>query len=472
MAKFEVNSFLGSSQDNFLVFATNDYDRPFVTFYVKNDGNPVSKITIKDALDDDGYNKELTYSPSEIVSDSSFRTFPGNKNSTIFSLLECLKKNQIFYDITMIQNIPNVGIMIKAYIDSTTKYNINGGSYITVGGSYSSYTPKEPNKYVVLENISGDTQITLEKFQYNGDVSFNVTAPFEHLSFYEPFQLNMVAYRLDANNIIPEAIGNNNVTVLPTTLSKFQDINLSDYYYNTSGVKVNFLTNLFERDYNYGEQCALSVLTSKTNLTLKKVYYAPSGKYLGEDTTTLYKEHPFNRQDFYFELNISGIENTTNKQVGYVIVSAFDGSTEATNSIRYNVIPKCNQNNEIFFVNEVGGIDSFNFLGERELNISIDDQITYFRNPTRRWDKIKEIEVVSQKKNEVKHTLKTTIIDVNTAKWLNELNKTKYAFLFVNGNPTKFKKIVINELDIDISDRENTFEVELEYQDSDNNISI
>ena len=472
MAKFEVNSFLGSSQDNFLVFATNGYDRPFVTFYVKSDGNPVGKITIKDAIDDDGYNKELKYSPNEIVSDSSFRTFPGNINSTIFSLLECLKKNQIFYDITITQNIPNVGIVVRAYIDSTTKYNITGGGYFTIGGTYSSYTPKEPNKYVVLENTSGNTQITLEKYQYNGDVSFNVTAPFEHLSFYKPFQLNMVAYRLDANNIVSEDIVNNNVTVLPTTLSKFQDVNLSDYFYSSPEVKVNFLTNLFERDYNYGEQCALSVLTSKANLTLKKVYYTPSGKYLGEDTDTIYKEHPYNRQDFYFELNISGIEATTNKQVGYVIVSAFDGSNEATNNIRYNVIPKCNQNNEIFFVNEVGGIDSFNFLGERQVNISIDDQITYFRNPTRRWDKIKEIEIVSQKKNDVKHILKTTIINAETAKWLNELNKTKYAFLFVNENPTKFKKIVINELDIDISDRENTFEIELEYQDSDNNINL
>ena len=82
------------------------------------------------------------------------------------------------------------------------------------------------------------------------------------------------------------------------------------------------------------------------------------------------------------------------------------------------------------------------------------------------------MEIVGQKKNKVEHHLKTTIIDSDTARWLNEMNKSKWAFLFVNGNPTKFQKIIINDLDIEVSDRENTFEIEMTYQDSDNNISI
>lgn len=182
-------------------------------------------------------------------------------------------------------------------------------------------------------------------------------------------------------------------------------------------------------------------------------------------------EHPYARFDFYFENDIATVENITNMQVGYVEVVGMNGNTEITNPVRYNVEPKCNQNNEIYFVNELGGIDSFNFLGERQYNASIDDQTTYFKNPIRKWERIKEIEIVGQKKNKVEHTLKTTIIGEEEAKWLNELNKSKYAFVLEH-NPVTIKKIIITDFDIDLSDRENVFEVELTYQDSDNNINL
>lgn len=473
MAYIELDSgILGSSQDNFLVFQNNNSERPYVTFYFNNSGqNPVGQLTIKDALDDDGYNKVIKYSPSESISDSSFKVFPSDRTASTFSFLECLRKNQIFFDIKLAQDIPNVGIIIKANIDSSTRYTINGGGILTIGGTYSSYNPKSPNKFVLLENTS-DNQITLEKYAYSDTVSFNVTAPFEHLSFKDPFEVKLLAYKVDDNNVSSEVINNHILTVFPTTLSKFSDTRLKDFFTYTATTKADFLTNNMRRSYNYGEVVGLSVMSSKYNLTLSKKYYTISGKYLGEDSNTLYTETYKYRNDFYFNLDLEGIEASTNKQVGYVLVTALDGVNELTNPIRYDIAPKCNQNNEIFFVNEVGGIDSFNFLGEREYEASIDDQTTYFRNPTRKWDKVKEIEIVGQKKNKVEHTLKTTIIDEATARWLNELNKSKYAFLFVNGSPTKFQKIIVTDFDIDLSDRENVYELEMTYQDSDNNISI
>lgn len=472
MAYIELDSgVLGSSLDNFLVFKNNSGERPYVTFYVNDSGNPVGQITIKDALDDDGYNKVIKYSPSETISDSSFKTIPGDKTATTFSFLECLRKNQLFFDIKLIQDIPNVGIVIRANIDSSTKYSIIGGSYFTVGGNYSSYVPSEPNKFVLLEN-TGDEQITLEKYAYSDTVSFNVTAPFEHLSFKDPFEMKLLGYRIENNSAYTETINNHNITVFPTTLNKFSNVRLIDFFTYQPENKADFLTNNMRRDYNYGEVVGLSVMTSLPSLTLSKKYYTVSGRYLGEDSNVLYTESYKYRLDFYFSLDLEGVEASTNKQVGYVLVEAMNGSDSLTNAIRYDIVPKCNQNNEIFFVNEVGGIDSFNFLGERVYNSSIDDQTTYFRNPTGKWGKIKEIEIVGQKKNKVEHTLTTTIINSETARWLNEMNKSKYAFLFVNDNPTKFQKIIITDLDIEISDRENTFEVEMTYQDSDNNISI
>lgn len=469
MAKIEVNKFLASSKDNFLVFSNSNYEKPYVTFYFRNGQNPIGTLTIKDALDDDGYSKTITYSPDDPITDSSFRC-TNDRDQNTFALLECLRKNVIFYDITLISNIPNVGIIIKAYIDSSTKYTIRGGSILNIGGTYSSFSPKTPNKYTLLIN-DGDNQIVLEKHTMAEDVSFNVTAPFEHLTFKNPIQVNMMAYHIDNNHIVTDTIANNSVVVLPTTLSKFSDVELGDYYYSYSGQKVNFLTNNFHRYYNYGEICALSVLTDKSGISLKKKYYTISGKYLGEDSTLVFRENPYMRHDFYFDLSLNTIEASTNKQVGYVEVVAMYNGEEITKPIRYNIVPKCNQNNEIYFINELGGIDEFNFLGERTYETKIDDQLTYFKNPTRKYGMTKELELVAQKKNNVKHNLKSAIIDSATATWLNELSKSKYPYLF-STNGGKYERIVITDMSIEVSDRENTFEVELTYQNGDNNIAF
>ena len=78
---------------------------------------------------------------------------------------------------------------------------------------------------------------------------------------------------------------------------------------------------------------------------------------------------------------------------------------------------------------------------------------------------------MAQKKNKVRHTLKSTILDTETSIWLNELSKSKYAFLF-STNGARFERIVVTDMTIDLSDRENTFEIELTYQNGDNNIAL
>jgi hypothetical protein len=83
----------------------------------------------------------------------------------------------------------------------------------------------------------------------------------------------------------------------------------------------------------------------------------------------------------------------------------------------------------------------------------------------------KELELVAQKKNKAKHNLKSAIVDSATATWLNELSKSKYPYLF-STNGGKYERIVITDMSIDVSDRENTFEVELTYQNGDNNIAF
>lgn len=470
MAKIEVDKYLASSKDNFLVFANDSYQKPMVTFYFRNSTfEGTGQILIKDALNEDGFNKVIKYSPNEIISDSTFKYTAGDRTANLFSLVECLRKNTIFYDFTFETN--GSGVMIaKAYIDSSTRYSITADSDIVIGGSFSSYVPKEPNKFVLMLNDS-ENQILLEKYTTGNEVSFNVTAPYEHLSFKSPKQVRMVGYHIDNNNVITDNISNNSVIVFPTTLPKFSDENLSDYCYSYTGQRVNFLTHNFNRYYNYGEMCGLSVLSDKM-IGLVKKYYTVAGKYLEMDTTFEYRESFVMRQDLYFNIDVSGVEARTNREVGYVDVYGTYNGVEMTNPVRYKIIPKCNQNNEIFFINELGGIDSFNFLGEREYKTKISKQVTYFKNPTKKYGTTKELEIVAQKVNNVEHNLKSAIIDSDTATWLNEMSKSKYPFLFTEGGNSKFERIVITDMDISVSDRDNTFEVELTYKTGDNNITI
>ena len=470
MAKIEVDKYLASSKDNFLVFANDSYQKPMVTFYFRNNSGGNGQIVIKDALNEDGFNKVIKYSPDEIISDSTFKFTIGDRTANAFSLLECLKKNTIFYDMSFVSDIPNVGVVIRAYIDSSTRYSITASSDVVIGGSFSSYVPKEPNKFVLMLNDT-ENQIMLEKYTTGSEVGFNVTAPYEHLSFKSPKQVKMLGYHIDNNNVITESIANNSVIVFPTTLPKFSDERLSDYCYSTVGQKVNFLTHNFTRYYNYGEMCALSILTDK-NVGLIKKYYTVAGKYLGMDTTVAYNETFTMRQDLYFTLDISDIESSANKEVGYVEVFGTHDGNEITNPVRYNVVPKCNQNNEIFFLNEVGGIDEFNFLGERGYKTKISKQTTYFKNPTKNFGLTKELEIIAQKVNSIDHNLKSAIVNSDTAIWLNEMSKSKYPFLYKEDGSSRFERIVITDMDISVTDRENTFEVELTYKTGDNNITI
>lgn len=465
MAKIEVNKIIASSKDNFLVFSNDNYVRPMVTFTFTNRGSGDGKIHIKDAVNEDGFNKVIVYSPREIISDSTFKYVSGDNTANTFSLLECLRKNSIFYDLTLETN--GSSVTIKAYIDTSTRYIITADEEITVGGSYSSYVPKEPNKFVLMLN-DGTNQIMLDKYTTENEVSFNVTSPYEHLSFKYPKNIRMIAYHIENNTAVSDPISNNNIYILPTTLTKFSDVDLMSYYFTSISEKVNFLTNNSNRNYNYGEICGLSLLSNQNGVSLLKKYYTISGKYLAQDEQVIFSEYSHMRHDFYFDLDIANVESMFNKQVGYVEVVARYNGYEITNTVRYDVVPKCNENHEIFFVNELGGIDSFNFLGESRYSTKIKNLTTYVKNPTRKFEETKELEIIGGKKNDVENILTTTIIGKDTAKWLNELSKSKYPFLYLGQTGSRFERIIVTDMDISLSDRENTFEIEMTYKNGDN----
>ena len=452
---------LASSLDNFIVLNNSHVvNKPYVTFTI---GSPTNvTILVKDRYDDDGYRREIVGSPTGVISSTSFRT----TGVIALNLIECLKLIPIFYDIKLTS--ANV---IEAYLDTSISYSItiSSGSGITIGGNFNGYTAQNLNKMVLMMQgtIDGDnTNITMEKYNDVSTVSFNVTSPFSHMDGKTPVTMGLTAYEVYNNESSLLSLPYSEVTIMPTTLTKFQEVDYSNYEYISD--KVHFLTNNEERYYNYGERYALSVICD-TPITLKKNYYTNSGVFLTSEVSHEYRERQGNRYDFYDTLNLLGVESNFNHQVGYVLVYGVIGSLEITYPVRFNVRPRCKENHEVFFVNEIGGIDSFNFTHQEVIERKIDDLATYNINPIRPFGDTLEIERVLSKKNEITKVLSTNQVDKHTAEWLNELSKSMYTFLYLGGTH-KYKIIIIDKFDITTNNTSEEFELELEYHDSDNNV--
>lgn len=453
---------LASSLDNFIVLNNaHTVSQPYVTFTVASPSDVV--ITIKDANNDDGYYKEISGNSSSVISSNSFKT----SGVMALGLMECLKLNSIFFDITL-----ESANTVKAYIDTSIKYDIRltKGSGITIGGTYSSYNPTSANKMVVMlqGNIDENTtNITLEKYNNDQTISFNVTSPFERSSMRTPLTMKVTAYQVYDNTPSMVTTPYNEITVLPTTLTKFQSVDYSRYY--GSG-KIHFLTNNENRKYNYGEKFGLSIL-SDSKPSYKKNFYTNSGVFLETQTNYEYMEDNGIRHDIYDSFDLDSIEARYNHQVGYVEVYAMIGGVESF-PIRFNVVPKCEGNNTLFFLNEIGGVDSFNFTNTKTTEMTIDDLSTFFKNPIRNFSDRYEIESVKQKKNDVTITLSTHQVDKDTAHWLNELNKSKFVYQYLGTTNPKYKVVVVDKFDIEYNTSNDEFELELEYHEGDNDVII
>lgn len=460
------NKILASSLDNFMIFNTPSVVLPYVTFTVGSLSSNI-KILIKERNNDYGYSKTIVGSQNGETTDSSFNT----SGLGVYNLYECIKLNSIFYNITI------NGSSIKCNIDTSLGYDITvtTGNGITIGGTFQGYSPSLPNKTcLILQDATKDSSINMEKYHNSATVSFNITAPFQKTMFNKPLNYNIIGYRITDGSASNITIPYNSITVMPTTLSKFQSVNYDEYLYTGSG-KVKWLTTQDRRYYNYGEWVGLSFLSDNDIATpmLKKDFYTNSGVYLKTEWTTQYVEKNGKRIDLYDNFELNSIEAIHNKQVGYVmvyLVNGYGSTSELSYGIRYDVMPHCDGNNEIFFLNELGGIDSFNFTSVKQVTMSIGSQNTYSKTHTRNYVNVYEHEYVMNKRNKIVTTLSTNQLDVDITNWLNELVKSKYTFKFLGMTNPMFKIIVVDKFDVQTNSSDDEFELTLEYHDADNDV--
>lgn len=471
MARLEPNSIIASSLDNFLIFDNQYYTLlPNAIVGIKSSGVGQNiTLTFEDADDPDAAKIILEGKPNVNITSRTFNT-SGSSTQLMFSLIECLKMNSIVYDV-----FPTNPNTFHMYLDTSRKWRITSNNYLSISGNYTSYDPEAINKWVVMVkgNIDSETsQFSLEKYNNNQQISFNISAPFAYITSKFPFKISLSAYSVNGGSVNMQTITNNQILVLPTTLDKFETVDYSRYFLQSgNNEKKDFLTRNFLRNYNYDEYVGLSILTDRntSGITLTKKYYTNSGMFLTSTNGCYRKEYNYSRLDFYDTFDILTVENQYNHQVGYVDVVAVDGSTELTNSVRFMVEPKCESNDTLFFINAIGGLDSFNFTGEHRFESEIDERVTYMKNPQRPFESTYELEHTKQVEIDQSYVSYTSMINERMANWLTELQRSKYVFKLVDG---KYIMVLIEDMNIDLSDTEKYFEVQCEYRYADTGINV
>lgn len=457
---------LASSLGNY-ISVPNAYtaDKPYVVFTV---GNPNEvRITVTNADSEDGYNRVISGSPTASLSATSFRTMSG---VVALNLLECIKLNPIFYNITL-----SSANSIKAYIDTSVRYSITvSGSGVSVGGTYSSYNAESMPKVTLMLGctLNGETvNIPMEKYSDEQTVRFDVTAPFDRMRFRYPISVNVAAYTFHDSAASTVSVPYSNYVVLPTTLKRFEGVDYS-LYYNTSSERKRFLTTLDNRPYNYGERYGVSFLSDFADITLKKSFYTNGGVFLESQTTVELHERNGLRHDFYDIIDLDAIEGRHNKQVGYINVTAMRGNSEMSYPLRLSVTPRCSENHEVFFINKLGGIDSFNFNDKVESNVRIGDVTTFNRNPINGYrDDMMTIEGISVKTSDESLTVTKKSLSKDVVEWLGELTRSKVVFRFASSLSPKFKEIIVERSDMSYSSDETEFDVSITYHSSDGKIA-
>ena len=253
-------------------------------------------------------------------------------------------------------------------------------------------------------------------------------------------------------------------------MKQFQSVDYSNYYLTSNGKK-HFLTTNETRFYNYGERYGLSFL-SDSAVTLKKAFYTNSGVFLEAQTTCELIERNGLRTDFYDFVDLDSIEARYNKQVGYFNVIAMSGSTEVSYPIKFVVTPRCSENNEVFFLNELGGIDSFNFNTQIEVKTSIDDNATFMRNPLSGWTDTLKIEGNAYKTTSKDITLSRESVERECVEWLEQLGKSKYVYLWSSSLNPKFTMIIVDSCNMTSNNKEDEFNVSISYHLSDDKLTF
>ena len=205
-------------------------------------------------------------------------------------------------------------------------------------------------------------------------------------------------------------------------------------------------------------------LSNEYNLGLTYRYFTQSGEYITSQT-----KHNKNRKQFNvvntikLEPNISAIEASANKVVGYFTIGLARNGSIVSDELRYDVIPSCyNKIMEFAFLNRLGGWDSFNFNGQWSNDFKLDESTNIFKTLLPNYNISDETESVYSKVMEEVFTVQSSSISYETVEWLKELAASKVIYELY----TK-RYVIIQDMNIKFNSKDNQYQIDMKYRFSD-----
>lgn len=474
--------FLASSKPNLIRLYNDQYGQsPYIE--ISLNGTPSDTTVTAKAMADE-FELVITGSMDGKVTATSFNTRNDSNNNPILSLAEALKKNvALFYDVTVTKT--NNVWKVKAYYDSSMNYTFSVGSGLSISGDYMGrYIPIV--KYILNYKVNdGESQFDAEKHTNQESLTYNISNPFANTMGKFPVKFNLSGYKTYSTSsgidrTMPLGDFAEDYIVMPTTCGQFYDLDYSKYFISrNTNKKGYFLTTATEREIGYDEYVAMSVICDDTvNLKMRAMYYTPSGQFISSFTEADLKqkggyisETVNGRTDIYFNPCISEIETISGKVVGYCEIVVMNGTNEVSNRMRLRVNGRCKKLNTLYFINKIGGVDWYSFMGSVENEVSIDDNETYTSNYIAPYTHMTKHKTnVRYKTMEKMVTLNSDKISNAEALWLEELASSKYVFIRTNDKTYPFTEVVVDSCDIDTDSNEKYAEVSVTYYVGDKDI--
>lgn len=462
MIKKNIKQIVASSLDNYIIFYNDDTrQRASMIFDLSGFIGGSTIMTISDESNPDDFSLKIEGSPTAKNTATTFST-NGSKTNVILSLSECIRRNT-----SLFSNVKVNDTSITADIDTSRRYSVRFTNDIGIAVTVSPYQVIGYGKYTLQYTDKDDKTFIAQKYSNDGEVYFNATAPFELMAFKYP-----ITYMIDGysgkDGDMDFDFTNQKMTVLPTTLKKFDEFILDDFYYDENSLTFKrLLTNNTNRTYRDGEVLSFSFIGREMEFDLQALLYSPSGQFIGAYNLEPYIEYNEPRTDVYVSVDVDGFEQMEYKRIGSIKIRVV-GTRQMYEDLTLSYKPICKDNHVLYFLNAFGGIDNFNFTDSMETESKLNDTVNIIATNLHN-EAVREIESRKSHAN-TKTTTLTATVDKETAEWLREMADSKW--VFYTDKEGRYITVIIDDMSIRTNDKDSLFTVSVKYHRSDNYLAV
>lgn len=300
---------------------------------------------------------------------------------------------------------------------------------------------------------SDDFNTVLRKVYLEGsdeEVSFNTRTLLNNMNLTNAIATKPVVSRqfvtegVIGSEVVFDSQQVNDIIWLPNNPNEVYNFDYSPYYKSSGQELQKFLTLSPETKYKKGSVFAISYLTpsfSPNSLNVEVVYKDWSGKKISSSTYSYgelaiglpgvgFVDYSNRRLDLYYTL--------PDGDAVFVDFTIYDGSRIISETKEIELYSSCNNFEPIFFLNKIGGIDSFERFAKEDRGKSLDETKTYYSSQKGKRNTAYRLSKYST-------TFETELLTNSECEWAFDLAQSYYTYR-VSMFTKEFKPLIITEI--------------------------